>query len=42
VLNIYEGRDYRFKYNKLYVGYENCDEIIERANKLTEKLRNQS
>ena len=38
VLNLYEGRDFRFKYNNLFVGYEVCDEAIERANKLTEKL----
>lgn len=38
VLNIYEGRDYRFKYNNLCKGYENSDEVIERADKLTEKL----
>lgn len=40
VLNIYEGRDYRFKYNDLCKGYENCDEAIERADRLTEKLIN--
>ena len=38
VLHIYEGRDYRFKYNNLCKGYENSDEVIERADKLTEKL----
>ncbi len=38
VLNIYEGRDYRFKYNNLCKGYENSDEVIARADKLTEKL----
>ena len=38
VLNIYEGRDYRFKYNNLCRGYENTEEVIERADKLTEKL----
>ena len=38
VLNIYEGRDYRFKYNNLCKGYENSDEVIEMANNLTEKL----
>lgn len=38
VLNIYEGRDYRFKYNNLCKGYENNDEVIARADKLTEKL----
>ncbi len=38
VLNIYEGRDYRFKYNNLCKGFENSDEVIERADKLTEKL----
>lgn len=38
VLNLYEGRDYRFKYNDLCKGYENCDEVIERANILYQKL----
>lgn len=38
VLNIYEGRDYRFKYNNLCRGYENTDEAIERANKLTNMI----
>ncbi len=38
VLNIYEGRDYRFKYNDLCKGYENCDEAIERADKLTNMI----
>ena len=38
VLNIYEGRDYRFKYNNLCEGYENSDEAIERANSLAEML----
>ena len=38
VLNIYEGRDYRFKYNNLCRGYENCDEAIERADKLTNMI----
>lgn len=38
VLNIYEGRDYRFKYNNLCKGYENSDEVIEKADSLTEKL----
>ena len=40
ILNIYEGRDYRLKYNKLCNGYENYDEVIERANKLTNMLMN--
>lgn len=38
VLNIYEGRDYRFKYNNLCKGYDNTDDVIERAKVLTEKL----
>lgn len=38
VLHIYEGRDYRFKYNNLCRGYENSDEVIERADKLTNML----
>lgn len=38
VLNIYEGRDYRFKYNDLCKGYENTAGVIERADKLTQKL----
>lgn len=38
VLHIYEGRDYRFKYNNLCRGYENIDEVIERADKLTNML----
>ena len=38
VLHIYEGRDYRFKYNNLCRGYENTDEVIERADKLTNML----
>lgn len=38
VLHIYEGRDYRFKYNDLCKGFSNIDEAIENANKLTEKL----
>ena len=38
VLHIYEGRDYRFKYNNLCRGYENSDEVIERAYKLCERL----
>ena len=38
VMHIYEGRDFRFKYNNLCKGYENCDEVIERADSLAEKL----
>lgn len=38
VLNIYEGRDYRFKYNNLCKGFENSNEVIARADSLTEKL----
>ncbi len=38
VLHIYEGRDYRFKYNDLCKGFSNIDEAVERADKLTEKL----
>lgn len=40
VLHIYEGRDYRFKYNNLCKGYENTEEVIERADKLTKKILN--
>lgn len=38
VLHIYEGRDYRFKYNSLTADIENEDEAIENADKLTERL----
>lgn len=38
VLHLYEGRDYRFKYNNLCKGYENSDEVIDKADKLTNKL----
>lgn len=40
VLHIYEGRDYRFKYNKLCKGFENSDEAVEKADKLCERLTN--
>lgn len=39
VMNIYNGRDYRFKYNYLCRGYECEDEAIESADRLCEKLR---
>ncbi len=38
VLNIYEGRDYRFKYNNLCNGYTNTGEAIESADRLFERL----
>lgn len=38
VMNLYEGRDYRFKYNDLCKGYTNTDEAVENANKLTEMI----
>ena len=38
VMNIYDGRDYRFKYNDLCKGYEDIDEATHSANKLCEKL----
>lgn len=38
VMNIYEGRDYRFKYDDLCKGYTNIDEAVENANKLTEMI----
>lgn len=38
VLNVYEGRDYRFKYNDLSKGFSNKEEAIENADKLAEKL----
>ncbi len=38
VLNIYEGRDFRFKYNALCNDYTNIDEACENADKLCERL----
>ncbi len=38
VLHIYEGRDYRFKYNDLCKGYTNINEAIESADCLCKKL----
>jgi hypothetical protein len=40
VANLYEGRDYRFKYNYLCKGYECEEEAIESADKLYIKLTN--
>lgn len=38
VSSLFEGRDYRFKYNDLIKGYSNPDEAIMNADKLCEKL----
>lgn len=38
VLNIYEGRDYRFKYNDLVKGYSDINEAKKNADKLCERL----
>lgn len=38
VMNIYEGRDYRFKCNHLCRGFESEDEALENADKLTNLL----
>lgn len=40
ILQIYEGRDERFKYNNMVNGYSNPDEATENAKKLAEKLQN--
>ena len=40
VLHIYEGRDFRFKYNNLCKGYEDSYEVIERADELAQRLTN--
>ena len=38
VLHIYEGRNFRFKYNNLCKGYDDKENVIKRADNLTEKL----
>ncbi len=40
ILQIYEGRDERFKYNNLANGYSNPDKAKELAKKVTERLLN--
>lgn len=38
ILNVYDGRDERFRYNNLTTGYSNADKAKENADKLTEKI----